>query len=70
MLILDLECEDNEELIGDPTSIFRCGGGVVDNFLELSTSTTLPVADKVTLLRLDVFPLLKKTIITHMKFAQ
>lgn len=58
ILTLDLECDDTDELMGDPTSNFRCGG-VEDNF-ELSISITLPVADEDALLRLDVFPLLKQ----------
>lgn len=58
ILTLDLECDDSDELIGEPTSNFRCGG-VEENFV-LSTSITLPVADDDALLRLDVFPLLKK----------
>lgn len=51
-----LDCDDNDELIGDPTSNFL--GGVADN-LELSISITLPVAEEDALLRFVVLPLLK-----------
>lgn len=53
ILTLILECEDNDELIGDPTSNFCCDGE--DCF---SMSIILPVAVKHIFLRNFVPPLL------------
>lgn len=55
LLTLILECEDSDELMGDPTSNFCCEGE--DNF-EFSMSITLSTADEETFLRNFVPPLL------------